>query len=333
MSRSLLFPMSEMSAVGDARREAALLCDELGFDATEAGKVGIIVTEAGKNLLKHAKHGQLILRRLSDPTRNGLEILAVDRGPGMADVAKCMTDGYSTAGSPGTGLGAIARLSSVFDVYSEPGKGTVLVSRLWQKRARGANPMQIGVVCVPMHATDPCGDSWSLYQFADSTRLLLVDGLGHGLLAARAADEAVRVFLERPNLGLVPLVQYMNGALRSTRGASLAITEINHTTNLIRHCGAGNISGVISEQNSNRSMISHNGTVGHELHSLHEFTYPWSPRALLIMHSDGLMSRWRLDAHPGLTVRHPSVIAGVLYRDYQRGKDDVTVLVARQRVT
>ncbi len=331
MSRSLRFPISDATSVGDARREAAVLCQELGFDQTDTGKIGIIVTEAGKNLVKHAQQGQLLLRRLADEGGGGVEVLAIDKGPGMADVAKCMVDGYSTAGSPGTGLGAISRLSSFFDIYSEPGKGTVLVSRLWQSTAQRRSALQVGVICVPANPGDACGDAWGLRHLPVRSRILLVDGLGHGLLAARAADEAVRVFTEKFSLGGVQMIQYMHGAMRSTRGASLAITDIEHEARILRYSGVGNISGMIYDHSSSRSMVSHNGTVGHELHHVTEFTYPWSETAMLVMHSDGLLSRWKFDSHPGLTSRHPSIIAGVLFRDYQRGKDDVSVLVARDR--
>ncbi len=60
-----------------------------------------------------------------------------------------------------------------------------------------------------------------------------------------------------------------------------------------------------------------------------EFAYPFPKGATLVMHSDGLISRWTLDAYPGLAAHDPALVAGVLYRDFQRGRDDVTVLVAR----
>ena len=75
-------------------------------------------------------------------------------------------------------------------------------------------------------------------------------------------------------------------------------------------------------------MVSYNGTVGHEVRKIREFTYLWPKGGLLVMHSDGLGTQWRLDRYPGLIARHPSLIAGVLYRDFNRGRDDVTVLVA-----
>jgi Stage II sporulation protein E (SpoIIE) len=151
------------------------------------------------------------------------------------------------------------------------------------------------------------------------------------LLAARAADEAVRVFVERPTVENTALIEYMHGALRSTRGASLALAEIDHAEKILRYNGVGNISATIWNDQSSRSLVSHSGTIGHEVQTVREFTYPWSTTAMLIMHSDGLMSRWKIGSHPGLAMRHPSIIAGVLFRDYQRGKDDVTVLVARER--
>ena len=77
-------------------------------------------------------------------------------------------------------------------------------------------------------------------------------------------------------------------------------------------------------------MVSHNGTVGHVTRKVQEFVYPWLPGALVIMHSDGLGTQWSLERYPGLALRDPALIAGVLYRDFQRGRDDVTVLVARE---
>jgi hypothetical protein len=76
-------------------------------------------------------------------------------------------------------------------------------------------------------------------------------------------------------------------------------------------------------------MTSHNGTLGHELRKIQEFSFPWEPESLLIMHSDGLGSRWDLSQYPGIMRKHASMIAAVLYRDFERQRDDVTVLVAK----
>jgi hypothetical protein len=121
-----------------------------------------------------------------------------------------------------------------------------------------------------------------------------------------------------------------HGALRATRGAAVAVAEIDRTKLQVQFCGVGNISGIVLTATGSRNMVSHNGIVGHEARKIQEFTYPWTPEALLLMHSDGLISHWSLAAYPGLRARHPSLIAGVLYRDFNRGRDDVTVVVAKQ---
>jgi hypothetical protein len=78
-----------------------------------------------------------------------------------------------------------------------------------------------------------------------------------------------------------------------------------------------------------RGLFTHNGTVGAQVRKVQEFEYAWPDGGLLVMHSDGLQTRWSMDPYPGLMARHPAVVAGVLYRDFQRGRDDATVLVLR----
>jgi Stage II sporulation protein E (SpoIIE) len=148
-----------------------------------------------------------------------------------------------------------------------------------------------------------------------------------GLTAAMAAVNALRT---HPQLGPAALIEFANGALRSTRGAALAVADINLVGEVI-YAGIGNIIGVARASESTRHMVSHPGIVGHEVRKIQEFAYPWTQDSLLIMHSDGLTTHWNLDQYPGLDRRHPSLIAGVLYRDFTRGHDDVTVVVAKKR--
>jgi hypothetical protein len=126
------------------------------------------------------------------------------------------------------------------------------------------------------------------------------------------------------------MLRDLHGPLRATRGASLAIAELHFGSKTVRYAGVGNIAGTILHGELSHSMVSHNGIVGHELHSVVEFQYQWDPGRTMVLHSDGLQTRWKIDAYPGLIVRHPALIAGVLYRDFHRGRDDATVVVARQ---
>jgi len=215
--------------------------------------------------------------------------------------------------------------------------GTALLARLGAKREPAeprARALETGVVCLPSAGEEICGDAWVMDQRAGGAVVLVADGLGHGQPAAEAALEAVRVYQENPGLGPAEIMEAAHAALRHTRGAAVAVAELDTPRQLVRFAGVGNISGAILFSGGSRHMVSHNGTVGHEVHKIQQFTYPLSPEAdgcapLLVMHSDGLATRWSLDRYPGLAARHPGLIAGVLYRDYARGRDDLTVVAMR----
>ena len=325
---SVALPMEEASQPGEARRLAVAMARNLGFDEAGRGRVALVVTEAGTNLVKHAQRGELVLR----PAGDALEVLALDRGPGMADVGRFLVDGVSTAGSPGTGLGSIARLAGPLEIYSVPETGTAMLIRLTPGAAPAPAPAPVlGVVSLPYPGETDCGDGWAVQGHGGRTLVLVADGLGHGPQAAEAARAAIRAFGERPDLAPAEAIRAAHEPMRGTRGAALAIAAIDPARGEVRYAGVGNISASIHAPGEARSanLVSHNGTVGHEMRKVQEFTYPWPPGALLVMHSDGLATHWRLDRYPGLAARHPGLVAGVLYRDARRGRDDATVLVAR----
>jgi len=326
--------IEEQADIGKARRTAAALASGLSFSETLAGNVALLVTEAAKNLLKHAGCGQVILRVFESGDAAGIEMLALDKGPGIADIGRCFQDGYSTAGTAGTGLGAIARLSSMYDVYSRPNQGTVLMAQVWKRGAAGVVPAShflAGGISVPVRGEVECGDGWIFQESARAVRLVVADGLGHGPLAAAAAEAAVRTAREHIDEPALRLLERIHGVLRPTRGAAVAVAEINSQSQVLRFAGVGNITAaIVPASGPVRHLMSHAGTAGHEVRKIVEFTSPWSSRSLLLMHSDGLQTRWSFDSYPGLLERHPSVIAAVLYRDYARGRDDVTVVAARE---
>jgi hypothetical protein len=257
-----------------------------------------------------------------------LQVLGLDRGRGIANVGESLRDGYSTAGSAGTGLGAVRRLASAFDIYSQPAAGTAVFAEIAPPR-RAAASFEIGGVSLPARGETACGDGWAVTADGRRTSVLVVDGLGHGILAAEASREAIRSFqattAERPRERL----EAIHLALKATRGAAVAVAEIDPVQAQVCFAGIGNIAGVIVADGTTRHCVSHNGIAGHDVRRLGAFSYPWPADGVLVMHSDGIMSRWDLSKYPGLARRHPALVAGVLYRDFQRGRDDATVVVAR----
>jgi hypothetical protein len=274
----------------------------------------------------------LIVDRHSDAAGAGVELLASDKGPGMADVKACLADGFSTAGSPGTGLGAIERQADQFAVYSRPGLGTAIAARVsFGPSDPRAAATDVGIVTAVYPGETVCGDKWAFGGGSSGRTLLIVDGSGHGPAAARAAETATKIFDDYPSEDCVGLVERMHRALAPTRGAALAIARIDTAERLVRFVGVGNIAGAIVMGADTRQMASNNGTVGHIAPRIREFVYPFADTPCIIMHSDGLSNRWRLADYPGLAACHPALIAAILFRDFRRGRDDATIAVIRPR--
>jgi anti-sigma regulatory factor (Ser/Thr protein kinase) len=333
LKEQLRFEVHEASQVSEARSVAVELSNRLGFGDTESGKVALAVTEAGTNLVKHASHGELLIRGLEQRSNPGVEVLALDRGPGISDVTRALRDGYSTAGSQGTGLGALSRVADQFDLYSLPGKGTVVWLMVRGRRQPSSTTpvLDIGVVCQPKDGEEVSGDQWGCAAAEHRRVLAVVDGLGHGPDAHKAARTAVEALARNAAHGPGAIVQGMHEASRSTRGSAAGVCELDPRQAACRFAGIGNVACAVVTGSETRHLLSHSGIVGHSVRKIQEFAAPWPPGGLLVMHSDGVASHWDLGAYPGLSVRHPALIAAVLYRDFSRGRDDVTVVVARQR--
>ena len=324
--------VGESGDVGAARSAAQLLASSAGFEEADAHRVGIVATEMATNLVKHARSGELLMRMVVPGPESEVEVLSLDRAGGMANVAESMTDGHSTAGSAGTGLGAMQRMSELFDIHSVPGRGTAILARFRQKRStrNGPPPLTIAGVSVSMAGEAVCGDTWDVQYRHDGAFTLLVDGLGHGAFAADAATAARSIFRSRTFTDPSAALSAIHEGIRHTRGAAGAIAKLHVKGRSISVAGVGNVCTAICGSDEVRQAVSHNGTLGHEARYFKEYSYPWEPGALLVMHSDGLSSHWSLDPYPGLRQRHPALIAAVLYRDFSRRRDDVTVVVARE---
>jgi anti-sigma regulatory factor (Ser/Thr protein kinase) len=323
------YNVEEPSQVGEVRRAVLARSAQLGFDEETAGTAALLATEAGTNLVKHAGGGTILLH--TDDETGGLDLLVLDRGPGLADPVLAFTDGLSTSGTAGLGLGSLRRLASAFDMHSAAGHGTALLLRVGPRAAFRRAPMLVGVVAVPSPREDVCGDLVMVHQEMDRTVCMVADGLGHGVAAREAARAAIDGAFARVRGEPAEQMRAAHDAARHTRGAALLVVEIDRTAGVVRACGVGNISGQVLADGRAFHLVSTNGIVGVQLNKVQQFQYPWDGRAVLVMHSDGLAHRWGLDGYGGWRQRHPLLVAGLLYRDHRRGRDDVSVLVARQR--
>jgi anti-sigma regulatory factor (Ser/Thr protein kinase) len=330
MNSSRRIAITEASLVGFAKRLVVELCRRMSRDETFCGKAAIVVTELAHNLVRHGTGGEIVVREIATPAFLGLELFALDRGPGMPNVAECLRDGFSTGGSAGIGFGSINRLSDRFEVFSQPGHGTIVWVQLYALDSRSAaNVFESSGISIPAEREEVCGDAWEIVEAAGSMRMMVVDGLGHGRFAGEAAREAVAVFRSQLTTGVASTLKLVDQALTKTRGAAGAIVELCPSKGYVTAAGVGNISMRLLQNGSSKSFGCDNGTLGVGVPRIREVTQPWTHGSVLVMHSDGLKTQWSVDDYPGLSRRHPGVVAGLLYRDFRRDRDDVTVVAAR----
>jgi anti-sigma regulatory factor (Ser/Thr protein kinase) len=332
--RFYLVAIRESSGVAEVRRLARTTALDAGLPETQAEQAAIIATESATNLVKHAKGGDVIVRTAAHAGGLAVDILAIDRGPGMANVGECLQDGYSSVGTRGHGLGAIARQAAMFDIFSRRGQGTVLLARVGTAAPDGppasTRALVVDGLSISKRGESVCGDAWTSANRGATTGILVADGLGHGEIAAEAATEAVKAYHQHASLAPLDALDRVHRALVKTRGAAVAAALIDAGRGELKYAGMGNISATIEGgERPARHLVSAHGTAGHQARRLQEFSYPWPDDAVLIMHSDGVTAHWSLDAYPGLSQRHPAVIAAILLRDFSRLRDDATVVVAK----
>ncbi|MCM0676511.1 SpoIIE family protein phosphatase [Micromonospora phytophila] len=328
--RGVWFRVESSSAASAVRRAAERLGAQLGLGESRTADLAIVAAELTSNLVKHAEDGSLLLRPARGEQEAGVELIAIDSGPGMADLTVSSQDGHSTTGTLGIGLGAIVRQASWFDGYSFPGRGTVLAVQVWPGRSGEWERPWVGGLTRPLTGESVSGDGYAWRIVEGRRQVLVCDGLGHGPLASAAADAALDAFRRAPAGPPATVVQHLHRAMSHTRGAALAVAEPDPAAGVLRYSGLGNISAaVVTADGRRRGLVSLPGIAGHQRPPVREYDYPFHHDALLVMHSDGVVDRWQLDDHPGLVDRSPVVVAATVLRDAGVRRDDACVVVTR----
>jgi anti-sigma regulatory factor (Ser/Thr protein kinase) len=317
--------VEDPSAAAACRAAALALASRLGFPTARTDQLTLAVTEAASNLDKHASQGSMLLRIARHDGRPGIEMVTIDAGPGLRDAAAALRDGHSTSGTLGIGLGAIQRLADFCDLYSVPGHGTALVARFWPAPHPGVVPYA-GLVR-PITGETECGDVFGAVETEGQLTGVLCDGLGHGPLAARAAMEAVAAVVEDPAAEPAALVERAHRRIAHTRGGALAVVRV--AGQVVWFAGLGNVAAVILADGTRKGMLSVPGIAGHQARTIRQFEYTAPPGAAIILHSDGISSRWEPAALPGLNGRDPLVVAAALLAQAGLRRDDAGVLVLK----
>jgi anti-sigma regulatory factor (Ser/Thr protein kinase)/serine/threonine protein phosphatase PrpC len=317
--------------LGAVTRLAGVAAETQGFDQTDVERVRVVAAGMATNLAAHTTSGRVFVRVVQCGDLGGVELVATDHGPGMpvADAP-----GGSDGGSVHTnaqGLGAIASVCDLFDVYGAPGRGTVMMARLFggTPAVSCESPFLVGSMREPIAGEEVCGDGWAVEQSGSRLVALVADGLGHGVDAAAASTAAVTAFRQRYRAPVEDIVAHIHGALRSSRGAALAVAEIDSEVGRLRFCGIGNIAARLLVASADNSLISQFGIAGYQSPKIRAYDHRWEEGAVLVMHSDGLSSSWDLRGYGGLLGHHPQLAAATVMRDAVRANDDAMVLALR----
>ncbi|MDT6982247.1 SpoIIE family protein phosphatase [Streptomyces lusitanus] len=346
MPRVWHVPVHDATRVRDVRVAAEDAAARAGLDEQRRAACALVATELATNLLRHAKAGEVVVD-VVDPAvlpegrpARAVQITALDHGPGIADVAGAFQDGFSTGGSLGAGLGTCRRIADAFGLHSVPGRGTVAVARIGPATAAPVpeeGPVRspgvhAGGVNVPFAGAEWSGDAWAWVRSGDRVTLMLADGLGHGAEAARASDAAVEELRHCARLPPAELLQRLHTALSGTRGAAVAAAQLDTWTGRLRFAGIGNVTARLRDGGRWRTLLSRPGIVGaHRPRTVREDETDWTGESLLILHTDGLSSRWTPPADTGVPPADPAVTAAVAVRDAGSAarpvRDDTAVAV------
>ncbi|HWH70661.1 MAG TPA: ATP-binding SpoIIE family protein phosphatase [Candidatus Sulfotelmatobacter sp.] len=321
------------SQVGAARRAAKAAAQTLGFEPKACEEVALAITELATNLLKHAHTGKLVVTPLAIRGRVGLEIESQDQGPGMADVERALADGFSTAGSRGTGLGAVNRLMDELDIVSQPGRGTRILCRKWRRVpsiSRRTCPLAFGVATRPHPGDEQNGDAFVLRQWGESALVGIIDGLGHGPFAHQAAETARHYIESHYDIPLAQLFLGAGRACRATRGVVMALARFDWAQEKLAYASVGDIEVRIFPRSGRFPFPTQRGILGLNAPAAVVTEHPWTPTNLMVLHSDGLRSHWAWEDFPGLTEQPASEMAHRLLRALARDQDDATVLVVQK---
>ncbi len=327
------FVVPDRSYGATIKREVRLLAGKLRFSEKKMGELDIIVAELLSNLVKYANNGELLVKPIYDTDNASLELISVDSGPGMLDPNQMMMDGISTGGSLGQGLGAIQRLANEFQLYSHPNHGTVVLVRLHQKaKPPVTTPSRADTrfINVPKAGQTVCGDGCYSRLTSSFLTVFLGDGLGHGVPAQMAVEQAIRMLEQTVDYSPANLLDAVHKASAGTRGLVGTCAVFDFTRRKWKICGVGNIVTKVSGSLGIKGYMPQNGILGNSLpRTLLDIEMSYERNQVLIMTSDGLQSRWNPARYPGIGKYDPSILAAIIYKECARHTDDMSVLVSK----
>ncbi|HEY0742017.1 MAG TPA: ATP-binding SpoIIE family protein phosphatase [Chryseosolibacter sp.] len=328
------YSIEDRSYISYLKREIHKEVSLGSFSEQRAGEIDIIVSEICSNTVKYATSGEVLYRTCHQGQHSTFEIIALDKGPGIPDISRMMRDGVSTGSTLGQGLGAIERLSDVFNIYSIPQWGTIVYSKVTTNKTTFVRKENLDLDVRGLMVAKPreveCGDLYRVKRTQTDVRVFLGDGLGHGKHAQEAVERAADFFFESDDTNPVDILRQMHEKVRRTRGLVGTIGIFDRRLNQWRICGVGNIVTRLYQGITYKNYMSYNGTIGLNIPtSMNVSVIPAERNQYLIMCSDGIRSRWDVTRFPSILKYDNMILASAVYKDFNRGTDDSSVLISK----
>lgn len=340
---SEVIPVSIPADVLWARRAAKSAAEESGFEAKAVEEVALVASELATNLHRHAFGGRLSISTLVTKGRTGIELEARDAGPGIPNVEEAISDGFSSSGGLGLGLGTVNRLMDEFSIESSVGTGTRILCRRWSQHARAMVdhecPLKFGVASRAHPLMKENGDAFVVKQAPGLALAGLIDGLGHGQYALRAAQAARQYVENHYDQPLPAIFQGVGRACRGTRGVVMALIRFSWKEAslggpppvLVEFASVGNIEARFLGMGPFPRPLLRRGILGVNAASAPLVKGDWMPGGAVILHTDGISTQWREEDFPEIRALAPALAAQKILASRARDNDDATVLITVDR--
>lgn len=330
LARDGVVSVVDEASVSEARERVRRTGHEHAVPAGVVDAAVLIASELARNQLKHSRGGGLEVRHLSRSGVPGLEVLAFDRGPGLADPATALEGAGRDVGSLGVGLASVCALADEVDFDSRVGEGLCVLARKFASEV--PRRREVGIYGRPIAGERESGDEAGFVRDDVGLTLAVCDGLGHGEQARVASTAAMAAFGANAARNPVEILDAAHVALAKTRGAVMTVARIDEQAGLIEVAGVGNVTAHVYGVRTARRFGGTSFVLGAPQRAPQKIrteTAPIGPREAAVVFTDGVRSQLALEHELALLRERPVVIAQRVVERFARDGDDVLVLVAR----
>ncbi|MFT3701328.1 MAG: serine/threonine protein kinase [Agriterribacter sp.] len=327
----IFFRADDRSFYSLLKKDIHKFCIDNGVPESRINNVDIVIAELTSNLQKHAIGGNIMIKIGDDKAQRYVEIICFDDGPGISDLSRVMADGYSSVNTMGHGLGSIRRMSDYFDIFSLRNWGTVMVTRLFinKETTSQRSIAEFRGINIPKTGESVSGDGYSFQEIPTGFKIILADGLGHGVDANIATQAAVQAFLNNNTNSPMEMIRLIHASIRKTRGCVGTVIFYDKGKHEWRFAGVGNI--VLKWHGEDvKTSPSYNGIIGHNIPtSINDSVLSAGEFPIMIACSDGIRSNWNISRFPQIVRNDGTVLATAIFKEFNRNTDDASVIVCK----